>query len=891
MTEKDNDSDGRETRARRQHSALIRRVSDAFDAAEQLTGEALDLYMLGLHESDPEVAQQLEEILETGADFDEFFGTVFTAAQPPDGASLLLNEVFKGYRAVEKVGEGGMGVVYRAVNEHETFDQQVAIKVLRQRWLSSAVRMRFQHEAQILTTLDHPNIAPIINVGSHSGNDKNDYPFLIMQYVDGERLDTYCLHNKLSIRQRLRLFLNVLDAVSYAQGRGVIHRDLKPTNIFVNRDGTVKLLDFGVAKIMSDDTPSGAELTQMMGPIFSRIVAAPEQWSDQRQSMATDVYALGIVLYKLLCGDYPFSLEAIKRAREEGNWPQPLPSMTATFKGSSDEKMVADNRQCTARELTSFLEGDLRAIVHKATQLEPSDRYAFAAEMRLDILRFLENRPVEAARTRPVRTARMWIARNRLVAGISAGLVSALGAGLLQVYFDAREDVIHAREIAQERDKAKAVSELFRNALATSDPALEGANMVTVREALIRAGIEVREAADIDAETRMELALTVGQILTQLGAFKEAQPLLELVVQLGAGAGNTPATGRAIADALIAQVDIKVGLGNYQDALAAFSVARAAIEANFDTPSHRMLLLLNSHAEIYANWQKLERFEQAAAQANDYAVKFSDLPAEGRAVALNNLALSKRATRPLEKTVEMLETAQTIALSELPESHPIVARIRANLAASYVQGKDPEAAAAVYRQVIATIGAQGVTPNRSMAQAAYGLGIVQLGRGRPEEAQVLLEQALEVQRRFRSAHDIQSIKIRYALATAHDLLNELEQASAGYASILRDLRQHAPGSVLEHRVLLRMTAQHITKTCSTAARPLLAQCRTAMESAPRVSAAERDFFRAMELMCRSDESKNGETRQTIRSLLRAIRDANGEHSLPGIKAKQWLNMR
>jgi len=204
------------------------------------------------------------------------------------------------YKTLERIGVGGMGEVYRAVRADGQFAKEVAVKLVRGGFDSASVSERFRNERQILASLDHPNIARLLDGGT--AND--GMPYLVMELIDGERIDIYCDRNKLTINDRLRLFRKVCSAVQYAHRRLVIHRDIKPSNILVTKDGTPKLLDFGIAKILSpvDDAETVLTVTQAMTPEY----ASPEQIRGDAITTATDVYSLGVVLYQLLTGRSPY---------------------------------------------------------------------------------------------------------------------------------------------------------------------------------------------------------------------------------------------------------------------------------------------------------------------------------------------------------------------------------------------------------------------------------------------------------------------------------------------------------------------------------------------------------------------------------------------------------
>jgi serine/threonine protein kinase len=314
-----------------------------------------------------------------------------------------------------------MGLVYLAERADGEYRKQVAVKLIRSGFGLAEVRDRFRNERQILAALEHPNIARLLDGGmtdeglgvGHAG-----LPYLVMEYVEGEPLDRYCDREELSIQGRVRLFCSVCAAVEYAHQHHVVHRDLKPSNILVaERRGstgpepTVKLLDFGIAKLLDESAIDGsaAHRTRTGVRLMTPEYASPEQIRGERVSPASDVYALGVVLYELLTGRRPYALEARTRRRCSGRSSRPsrrgrarrCPG-AAVHAGDgdappSDPRTPSDRRGLTVREHRRLLLGDLDAVVLRALRKEPERRYASVEALRQDLERYLEGRPVSAS--------------------------------------------------------------------------------------------------------------------------------------------------------------------------------------------------------------------------------------------------------------------------------------------------------------------------------------------------------------------------------------------------------------------------------------------------------------------------------------------------------------
>ena len=323
------------------------------------------------------------------------------------------------YQIMKMIGKGGMGEVYLAERADGQVDRRVAIKVVRGGIGSEEALERFKYERQILANLTHPNIATMYDVGiTEQGS-----PYLAMEYIEGLPIDKYCDENEMSISARLSFFKIVCAAVQYAQNNLVVHRDLKPSNILVTQEGNVKLLDFGIAKLVESDsllpktlsdeeeTTNGTpiplpdrELTNYRAP-FTPAYAAPEQIDGSQVNTATDVYSLGVILYELLTGSRPYSLkdaESVTQLSKIVKDTKPsIPSeqfhSTTTIDENSRQSLIVKQRGApNRRTLKSMLRGDLDAIVAKALEKQQANRYASAGELATDIQRYLDRRPVQA---------------------------------------------------------------------------------------------------------------------------------------------------------------------------------------------------------------------------------------------------------------------------------------------------------------------------------------------------------------------------------------------------------------------------------------------------------------------------------------------------------------
>ena len=463
----------------------------------------------------------------------------FDSAEPTDLTAIPdpAGQMIGAYRLVRSLGRGGMGEVFLAERADDQFRQKVAIKLVRRGLLSRHIEGRLRQERQILASLDHPNIARLYDGGATP----DGTPYIVMEYIDGEPLDLYCDHRKLSIEQRLRLFITVCSAVHRAHQSLIVHRDLKPSNILVTADGVPKLLDFGIAKMLDDrDLMHTMAVTQEDVRVMTPDHASPEQIRGDIISTASDVYVLGVLLYELLCGYKPFALRGKRLAELERAICEDLPPTLSTVVASAERQRdssiveVATQRSMTVVKLRRELGGDLENIVTMAMRKEPDRRYSSAAQLANDVERYLNGMPVLARADSWNYRAEKFVRRHKLGVGLSAALIAMLVGFTVTVYIQSlriekERDVAEAeRKVAEsERERAEAVSSFLIESFKVVDPFAQGGNSITAREILDHGAARITGELSAQPATKAAVLDTIGNAYLGLGLPEQAQPLIE----------------------------------------------------------------------------------------------------------------------------------------------------------------------------------------------------------------------------------------------------------------------------------------------------------------------------------------------------------------------------
>jgi serine/threonine-protein kinase len=709
---------------RRQAEAMIAAAARAGDFLERPV-DACAAGLLG------QMAQEAEE--ESGLD-------------APESGSVAGGR-FGPYRLIRELGRGGMGAVYLAERDDEQYERRVAIKVLPAGLLSRGLRTRFLLERRILASLDHPNIARLYDAGmSDDGT-----PYFVMECVEGRRIDVHCDETRLPIRARLALFDQVCDAVQFAHRNLVVHRDLKPANILVSNDGVVKLLDFGVAKLLRTEAEAEATLTGLGGwQAFTPEYASPEQLRDEPISTSTDVYALGVILFDLLAGCWPYhardrSVRSIEQAVLEQDPGRPSAAPSAT---------VAERRSTTVAGLRRQLRGDLDNIVLTALRKEPEHRYPSVQHLRDDLHRYLESRPVHARPATWGYRAGKFVRRHRVGVAAAALVGASLIAGIAGTAWQARAAAREARRADQVRQFVVGLFEV-------SDPDRAQGDSITARALLDQGAARLATELAAEPELRAEMQAVLGGIYEKLGLYDRARPLLEEALavreaRLGSRNLEVARSAAALASVLFEQGEypkaeeltrkglaLRQRLLGPEDTLVAASMTDLAAIMGAQGKDEDAESLLRAGLAID---RKHEAWQKAATDLHNLSVALWRRGEYGEALPLAEEALALRRRHLGEEHTEVASTLLALASilsarGEYDRAEEVTRRCLA-MRRKLLGGKHPH-----------------------VAITLSNLGLLLQARGRLEEAEQRHREALAIRRAAFGDHHLEVAASRNNLGT------------------------------------------------------------------------------------------------------------------------------
>ena len=682
------------------------------------------------------------------------------------------------YDVLQWLGHGGMASVFLAEREGDGFTQRVALKVVSRRLSDPLIQRRSNEERRILARLEHRNIARLID----GGVTPDGHPFYAMEFVDGTDILSYCDEKRLSVDDRIRLFLEVCAPVQFAHERLIVHCDLKPSNIYVTPEGHVKLLDFGVARLI-DPESVGSDAT---GLWFTPAYASPEQVRRERPGTHSDVYSLGVLLYELFTGHRPYRFastfqEEIVRTVGEVVPPRPSEVVAEHLQRSVDgvprvvsASDIASARASTPERMRRRLRGDLDAIIMKALAKDPADRYHTAEQLAADLRRHLANKPVTSVPvTRRYRLAKS-IRRHRGSVTTAVLIVLVLAGGVSATLWQASRATRAARAAEEEADKAALVAELMRDLFRLSDPSETLGDTVTARDVLDRGAERIRTEFGDQPTVQAELLSEVARVYNNLGLYARSEPLVVQALELRTAAFG--ALSVEASESLIQLGVLKANMSLPNDAIELLSRAVDIREQRIDGPDELLIEAKTTLGWATRDTGLYDRATQLFTEALAHQMRLDPQAPEvaelkfGLAASYHDSGLLAEADSIFREALDGVDLVSSRPTPNALSALTRVGMVR-RLREEYREA-DPMLAGAV------DMGIRLYGPEHGIvlaAQQEYGLNLIGLGRW--AEAERLFRGAVPISTRLLGPRHAVTARLQEGLGTVLEDLGRYDEAS------------------------------------------------------------------------------------------------------------------
>lgn len=665
-----------------------------FERALELDKESREIFFNNLNEEEKKHAEDVRSLLiafEANNNFLEVSPAKSILAEEIDTPHPLIGKHIGSYLIEGEIGVGGMGIVFIGKRDDKEFEQKVAIKILKQGLTSEYLVKRFQNERQTLANLQHQNIAKLFD----GGKTAEGLPYLVMEYIDGIPITDYCNREKLNLKERLYLFITVCNAVQYAHQNLVVHRDIKPGNILVNKEGIPKLLDFGVAKLLdteSDAIHDGLTKTGMwhLTPDF----ASPEQIKGESITTSSDIYSLGVLLYQLISGNSPYKITnlspvAIVKILNDEKIISPSESIQKSVEKFNNKSSIKESEFENSNINSRQIKGDLDNIVLKAMHKDPNQRYFSAQEFAIDIDRYLKKLPVLARRDSINYRFSKFIQRHKV------GFVLFIVGNLL-AFISIAAIIYQGNIAAKERDKAnielkkfEEVNDFLLDMFSSADPGVEGKD-VKVYELLDKAAVDVNIKLKNYPKIKSAIKQTLGSTYIGLGDYEKAKSLLTESLET-----NKKLFGLNSKES--AKGFHQLGLcydwiGNYKTADSLYVQGIKIYEKLSDIPPKEMADILNDFGTFVST---LGNEDSAVViykrSLNIYGI-YNKVKGKKEAITINNLAVSLHHQNKTAEAEKYYLEALDLLTNLYGINRPEIASIYNNLAFIYIDYNNFKAA-------------------------------------------------------------------------------------------------------------------------------------------------------------------------------------------------------
>lgn len=743
----------------------------------------------------------------------------------PDPVNLVGSQIGP-YRLEKLIGEGGMGEVYLAWRDDEQYEQKVALKLVKPGHRSAQMLTRFRMERQVLARLTHPNITQLLD----GGIDREGRPYLVMQYVEGIPITDFCDKNALSIDDRLDLFRTVCRAVQHAHRNLVVHRDLKPSNILVTDEGVVKLLDFGIAKLLDPAWDLSVAVTQSQVRLMTPEYAAPEQVKGDAITTATDVYALGVLLYEILSGRRPYRLGNRMQVEIERVICEEVPARPSTAvteiapedaaQPTNNPASVSRARRTGVSRLKKMLQGDLDNIVMMALRKEPERRYASAEQLSQDIARYLDGHPVAAQKDTAGYRLKKFVRRNRVsvLAGVTIFLL-LLGFTISMV-IQSRALAIQRDRAQIEAEKATQVAQFLVDLFDNADPNENQGEPVSIEEILKKGTENIENDLADQPEVQSTILEHLGRVHNRLGLLDISTELYLRSLELNRNLYGDQSIEVAYAQTSLAENYIERGQLDEADSL--LSLSLAIQRAGLDARHKDIAATLNGMGGIAYRRGEFEAAENYFDEAiTIWAANKGDTDKQ---VVIGYSSLSavqiaaKKQTEAEKNLLRALELADSLDLKK----HIVLASVLNNLAHLYALQDRVEEADSLFVQSLAMRRELFGNDHQIIPVSLNNLAMLRQKMGKLDEAEDLALEGLTLQRRLggpmvgRAAMNVAAIQFnlgKYTEAEAHNLeaLSILIDGFGADNGLVKKVRQQLvnlyeawdkPGLAEEHRAMI-----------------------------------------------------------------------------------------